>query len=202
MKLSLASLFLCLALSSTAAEVKSPLVQPGRLVAQPDLTQPLGSGWTVKHGTWEVKEGELIIAELPENKHAAVLWHEVALPSAVIKCEFQLEGGRAFLLGCDATNKHVGRLVITAKSAKIAEDSSEIKGKQPGQTLAETALNLQPGQWYAARFEWQGDRLAATVDGHLLQGQHPTLAQPKARWWLAVSGARVRVRNLQVWEGK
>lgn len=29
-----------------------------------------------------------------------------------------------------------------------------------------------------------------------------TLAQPKARWCLTVGGAKVRVRNLQVWEGK
>lgn len=100
----------------------------------------------------------MLIAEVPADKHAAVVWHEVLLPSAIVQCDFQFEGGRAFLLGCDATNKRVGRLVITAKSAKLVEDSSEIKGKQPGQTLA----------------------------------------QAKARWWLAVSGAKVRVRNLQV----
>ena len=202
MKPLLMSLLLGLALSLAAAEPKVPLVQPGKLVAHPDLKEPLGTGWTIKHGTWEVKAGELTIAEVPADKHAAVLWHEVGLPSAIVQCEFQFGGGRTFILGCDATNKHVGRLVITAKSAKLVEDSSEIKGKQPGQTLAEAALNLTPGQWYVARFEWQGDRMAASVDGHPLLGQHATLAQVKARWWLAVSGAKVHVRNLQVWEGK
>ena len=159
MKSSLTSLFLCLALSLVADEPKTPLVKPGKLVAHPDLKESLGTDWTVKHGTWEVKAGELAIAEVPADKHAAVLWHEVGLPSAVIECEFQFEGGRTFILGCDATNKHVGRLVITAKSAKLVEDSSEVKGKQPGQTLAEAALNLTPGKWYAVRFEWQGDRM-------------------------------------------
>ncbi len=202
MKPSLTLLFICLALSLAAEEPRTPLVIPGKLVAHPDLKEPLGTGWTVKHGTWEVKAGELVITEVAEDKHAAVLWHEVGLSSAVVECEFQFEGGRTFILGCDATNKHVGRLVITAKSAKLVEDSSEVKGKQPGQTLAEAVLNLQPGQWYAVRFEWHGDRMAATVDGHPLLGQHATLAQPKARWWLAVSGAKVRVRKFQVWEGK
>ncbi len=197
--------FLCLLAVSTAFaadEAKTALAQPGKLVAAPDLKEPFGSGWVVKYGTWDMKGGEVAITELPEQKHAAVLWHETGLQSAVIECEFQFEGGRAFLVGCDSPNKHVGRLVITPKAAKIAEDSSEIKGKQPGQTIAETALDLKPGQWYAARFEWKGDQMAATVDGHRIQGQHPTLSKEKTRWWLAVSGAKVRVRNLKAWEGK
>lgn len=145
--------FLCLALSLAADEPRTSLVKPGKLVAQPDLKEPLGAGWMVKHGTWEVKAGEVVIAEVAGDKHVVVLWHEVGLPSAIVQCEFQFEGGRTFILGCDATNKHVGRLVITAKSAKLVEDSSEVKGKQPGQTLEAAVISLQPGQWYAARFE-------------------------------------------------
>ena len=108
-------------------------IRPGKLVAQPDLKQPLGPEWNSPYGSWDVKDGELIIAEHPEDKHAAVLWHQVALQSAIIECEIQFEGGSGFLIGCDAPNRHVGRLVVTAKNAKLAEDSSEIKGKQPAQ---------------------------------------------------------------------
>ncbi len=183
-------------------DAKPIFVEPGKLVAQPDFKRPLGAEWKSPYGSWEVKDGELVIAEHPEDKHAAVLWHQVALPSAIIECELQFDGGSGFLIGCDAADRHVGRLVVTAKNVKLAEDSSEIKGKQPGQTLDETALDLKPGHWYPVRLEWAGDKLAARVAGKMIQGQHPTLSATKARWWFAVSGAKVRVRNVKVWAGK
>lgn len=182
-------------------------VQPGKIVAQPDLTRavpadlpcaPFGPEWIVKHGSWHVQDGAITVSELPENKHAAVLWHLVPLQSAIVECEFQFDGGKAFIIGNDSAAKHVGRLVITAKGAKLSEDSSEIKGKQPGGTLAEAALDLKPGQWVSVHLEWTGDRMAARVDGKELQGRHPTLTTKKARWWFAVSGAKVRIRNVKV----
>ena len=66
----------------------------------------------------------------------SALEKQVRIGSPIIQCEFQFNGGRTFLLGCDATSKHVGRLVTTAMSAKLVEDASEIEGKQPGQTEA------------------------------------------------------------------
>jgi hypothetical protein len=197
-------LLLALALvGSTLAEDAKPILVPaGKIVAHPDLQQPLGADWKSPYGTWEVKAGELVIAEHPEDKHAAVLWHQVALQSAIIECEIKFDGGSGFLIGCDSPVRHVGRLVVTAKNAKLAEDSSEIKGKQPGMTLAETVLDLKPGQWYPVRMEWTGDRMAARVAGKSIQGQHPTLSATKARWWFAVSGATVRVRQVKVTEGK
>ncbi len=195
-------LALAVVASTLAEDTKPILVQPGKLIAQPDLKEPLGAEWKSPHGSWEVKAGELVIAERPEDKHAAVLWHQVALQSAIIECEIQFDGGSGFLIGCDAPNRHVGRLVVTAKNAKLAEDSSEIKGKQPGMTLDETTLDLKPGQWYPVRLEWAGDKIAARVAGKSIQGQHPTLSVAKERWWFAVSGAKVRVRNVKVWEGK
>ena len=48
----------CLAI---AGDAKSILVQPGTVVAQPDLRQPLGPEWKSPYGTWEVKEGEMVV---------------------------------------------------------------------------------------------------------------------------------------------
>src|SRR5262249_20205664 len=139
-------LFIALALagSGQAAEPQTPLVQPGKVIAQPDLKQPLAPEWSVQKGTWEVANGEIVASELPEEKHAAVLWHKLGLQSALIECEFQFDGAKTFLIGCDSANKHVGRLVITPKLAKLAEDSSEIKGKQPGQTIGQATVDLKP----------------------------------------------------------
>jgi hypothetical protein len=185
-----------------ADDAKSLLVQPGKIVVQPDLKQPLGEEWSVKKGTWEPKDGELICSEVPADKHAAVLWHQVGLQSAVIECEFQFDGSKVFLIGCDSAKGHVGRLVIQPKLAKIAEDMTLVNGKHASSTLNQVEFDLKPGRWYAVRLEWTGDKMAARVDGKEVQGQHANLATPKTRWWFAVGGAKVRVKNIKVCEGK
>lgn len=198
------SLFLALVLVQMAAfadDGKSLLVQPGKCVAQPDLKQPLGTEWKAVKGTWEPKDGELVCSEVPADKHAAVLWHLVGLQSAVIECEFQFDGGRVFIIGCDSEKKHVGRVTITPKLARITEDASAVKGKTPPKTLGEAALDLKPGQWYPARLEWTGDKMAARVAGKEIRGENEKLSVPKARWWFAVSGAKVRVKNIKACEG-
>lgn len=183
-----------------ADDAKPLLVKPGKVVAQPDFKSPLAPEWTIKHGKWDIAEGEMSIAELPENKHAAVLWHSAALASAVIECEFQWDGAKAFLVGCDGA-KHIGRMVITAKNAKLCEDSTEVKGKVPSHTLAEAAVDLKPGEWHKLRLEWTGDRMAVRLDGAELNARHPYLATPKARWWFAVGGAKLKLRNVKACEG-
>ena len=201
------SLFLILAivLAQTAAfadDAKSLLVQPGNVVAHPDLKQPLGKEWRAVKGTWESKDGELVCAELPADKHSAVLWHQEGLQSAVIECEFLFDGGKVFIIGCDSAKKHVGRVTITPKLARITEDASAVKGKTPPKTLGEAALDLKPGQWYSTRLEWTGDKMAARVAGKEIKGEHANLSAPKARWWFAVAGAKVHLKNVKACEGK
>jgi hypothetical protein len=194
--------FLAFGLSSlTADEAKPLLVQPARTVAQPDLKQPLDETWKIAKGTWEVKDGELIASEIPTEKHSAVLWYQVGLQSAIIECEFQFDGANVFIIGCDGA-KHVGRIVITKTGAKISEDSTEVKGVHPGQTLGETKLAIKPGEWHKIRFEWTGDKMAARIDDKEIQGSHPSLSVKKARWWFAVGGVKMKIRNVKTCEGK
>ena len=37
--------------------------------------------------------------ELPAEKHAAVLWHQVALQTGAVECEFMLDGGKTLIFG-------------------------------------------------------------------------------------------------------
>ncbi|MDZ4288901.1 MAG: hypothetical protein U0984_13125 [Prosthecobacter sp.] len=168
------------------------------VVAQPDLKAPLPAEWSVQKGTWEVKDGEMSIAEIPADKHAAVLWHKVPLQSGVVECEFKFDGARVFILGCDG-DRHIGRVVITPKSMQIRDDSTEVKGKSPSTLLAEAKFDLKPGQWYPLRYEWSGDRMAAKVgDLGSIDATNPNLGKKKARWWFAVSGAKMSVRAVKV----
>jgi hypothetical protein len=44
--------------------------------------------------------------------------------------------------------------------------------------------------------------MVARVAGKEIRGQNEKLFVPKPRWWFAVGGAKVRVKNVKVCEGK
>jgi hypothetical protein len=201
MKLQTLTILLALSSSLIADDAKPLLVTPGKVVAEPTLKEPLGAPWSVVKGTWEVKDGEIIASELKEQKHAGVLWNTTALQSAIIDCEFMFDGAGSFIIGCDGT-KHVGRVSITRGNAKITDDSTAVKGVKPPTTLGETKFDLKPGEWHHARLEWTGDKMAARIDGSEVQGSAAPLSTAKTRWWFAVSGAKLRIKNVKAWEGK
>ena len=185
---------LILALSLVGSAAFGQALKP---IASPDLITPLAAEWKVTKGTWEVKDGIMVASELPAEKHAAVLWHVVPLQTGAVDCEFLLDGGKSLLLGCDG-DRHVGRVVITPQAIKIMDDSTEVKGKSPSTLLATAKLDLKPGEWHKLHYEWSGDRMAATLDGTSIEGSNANLGKKKARWWFAVSGASVKLRNVKV----
>lgn len=183
---------LCLAFSSILSAAELPLV------TVPDLKSPLPAEWSVRHGTWQVNEGEMKVAELPQNKHAAVLWHQVPLQKGAVECEFRFDGAKVFILGCDG-DRHIGRVVIQPKALRLLDDSSEIKGKVPSTLLAEAKIDLKPGQWYSLRYTWDGEHMTAKLGDTFIEASHAHLAKKKTRWWLAVGGASVQLRHIKVY---
>lgn len=160
-------------------------------VAAPGFRLPLDASWSVAKGSWTPKDGVLNGVELPEEKHAGVLHHKAGLVSAVIECDFRFDGPGTFLIGCDGT-KHVGRVVVGAGGMDIAEDSVK-----PSHVIASLKGPVASGAWHHLRVEWAGDRMAASLNGKEIRAQHPYLATPKARSWLAVAKA-VKVRELKI----
>jgi len=173
------------------------LAQDLKPITSPDLKTPLPAEWNVRHGTWDVKDGVMCVAELPENKHAAVLWHQVPLQTGAVDCEFMLDGAKTFILGCDG-EKHIGRIVITPQAIRLMDDSTEVKGKVPSTLLSTAPLDLKPGQWHKLHYEWKGDRMAATLDDAKVEATNPNLGLKKSRWWFAVGGASLQIRNIAV----
>ena len=162
------------------------------VVAAPSFKEPLDATWRVAKGKWTPAEGELKVEELAAEKHAAVLHHLVGLKAAVIDLEFRLDGAGTFYVGCDSAKKHVGRVVVKADGAVIAEDSVK-----PSHTIATLKTPVKVGEWHRLHVEWKGDKMAARLDGKELQGQHEYLGTAKVRSWLAV-GKTVTVRNLTI----
>jgi hypothetical protein len=167
------------------------------VLASPDFKSPLDSAWKIAHGTYEPKDGVLVCAEKAENKHVAVLWHQVGWNTGLIECEFRLDGSKVFILGCDGNTaaglKHVGRFVVTPKQISIAEDSIK-----PSQTLAKLPADLKSGVWHKLHLEWNGDQIAIQLDELALQARHAFLATPKTRSWIAVGGQTASIRGLKI----
>lgn len=167
------------------------------VLASPDFKSPLDAAWKIAHGSYEPKDGVLVCAEKAENKHVAVLWHQVGWNTGVIECEFRLDGSKVFIVGCDGTTaaglKHVGRFVITPKQISIAEDSVK-----PSHTLAKLPADLQSGVWHKLRLKWKGDQIAIQLNELTLQARHAFLATPKTRSWVAVGGQTASIRSLKI----
>src|SRR4051812_21494161 len=145
MRLHASLLFVLLSLpvaSSHAEDAKPLLNQPGKIISAPDFKQPLGSEWSVAKGKWVSADGLLSVTDIPDEKHIPVLHLATGPTPLVWESEFKFNSGKSFLVGCDA-QKRVGRVVIGPKNIKIAEDSTEVKGKVPSHTLNETAVDLK-----------------------------------------------------------
>jgi hypothetical protein len=194
--------YLCaaaLAASLFADDSTPMLLQPGKIITQPDFKQPLGPEWSVGKGKWTPADGVLTSTDLPDEKHIPVLHLATGPVDVVVDCEFRFNGGKSFLVGFDGA-KHVGRVVISETSAKLCEDSTEVKGKTPSHTLAEAKVDLKQEDWQRLRVEYTGEKLVARINGEELRAEHPYLATPKVRWWFAASD-KVQVRNVRFCEG-
>lgn len=193
------AVFMALAASCYAGEAEKFLDHPGKLIEAPDLKKMPEKPWQIAKGKWEAADGVLTPTAIVEEKHVPVLWDVISPASAVIECEFQLDSASSFIIGCDGA-KHIGRVTILPKSAKITDDSTENKKEKTAATLLkEEKLDLKKDQWYKAKFGWKGDKIYAIVDGKELEGQAPTFNSKRSRWWFATSGAHVR--NVRVSEG-
>lgn len=185
------ALLACAALT-LAQEVKPLLnAKPLPLLAVPSFAEPLDASFSTAKGQWTPADGVLAVLDLPEQKHIPVLHHKIGLSAAIIEVEFFLDGPGSFLIGCDS-DQHIGRVVINAQGLSIAEDSVK-----PSHTLAKLPMVVKPNEWHKLRVEWQGDQMAANLDGQELRAQHAFLATPKTRSWLA-AGKSVKVRNLKI----
>jgi hypothetical protein len=161
-------------------------------VTSPGFKEPLDATWSIAKGTWTPDNGILKAVELPDEKHVAVLHHKVGLESATIDCEFKMDGPDVFIIGCDGV-QHVGRVVVTSGGLSIAEDFVK-----PSHTIATLKFPVKEGEWHRLHVEWQGDEMAARLDGQELRAKNPYLVSPKAQSWLAVAKtASVRALSIR-----
>jgi len=194
MKCTLLLASLAFTVAACAAETKPLLEGNGDLpaIAAPSFNEPLDATWNIAKGSWTPAQGILTAAELPADKHVAVLHHKIGLSAAVIELEFRLDGSPSIIIGCDGKS-HIGRVSVSATAMNIAEDSVK-----PSHTIATLKTPTAPGAWHHLRVEWKGDQMAANLDGRELRAQHVFLATPKARSWIAVGKSHAQIRGLKI----
>jgi hypothetical protein len=194
MKTTLLTVLLLIASVAVADQSQPPAKEAERpLISAPSFEEPLDSSFSVAKGSWTPADGILTAAEIPADKHVAVLHHNVGLRSAVIECEFRLDGSPQFLVGCDGKKVHVGRVVIKATGVDIAEDSVK-----PSHVIATLKMPVAANQWHQLRVEWTQDEMIATLDGQTVRAKHEYFATPKSRSWLAVPKSKAEIRKFTI----
>ena len=167
------------------------------VLAAPDLRSPLDGKWKIAHGSYEPKEGVLVCAENPANKHVAVIWHLAGWNQGTVDMEFKLDGSKILIVGCDGDTpkglSHIGRVVITPKLVSIADDAAK-----PSHTLAKAPCDLASGVWHKLHIAWSGDKIDATVNDAKVTAAYPYLASNKTRSWIAVGGQTASLRNIRI----
>ena len=200
MKFSLPALSLFLALPALADDAKPMLAIPGKVVFESQLDTPLPAPWKAAKGKWENVNGALRGAELPEDKHGAVLRMAGTVPDFVIDYEFMFDGARTTSLSINAVKDHMARINITPSSVTVRRDDNDHEGPDKAVTFAVFPAKFEPGTWHKVRMEMVGDTLLGQVDDLIAWGSDPLFATPKASPGFTCGGESIHLRNLVIRE--
>src|SRR5207249_1307128 len=90
--------FTSLTLQAQTSAPPTLMLQPGKLLVNEDLSQPLGKEWFGKPGTWKIEDGVLRGAQLASDMHAGVRRREVKFTSAIVAFQFRFDGAKLMSL--------------------------------------------------------------------------------------------------------
>lgn len=196
---------LCLSIAGANAADSQPktlLAERGKMLYSDDLkTAPDGKEWKAAKGKWEVADGALKGAEIPEDKHGAVTRHPLAFKDAVIQFEIKLDGAKGTSLSINDAKEHVARVSIAPTGFTVQKDDHDHDGPDAAAIFGRRAVKFAPGEWHTVVVEFVGDTMLASVDGaNPTFGSNELLATQKANLGFTVAGQTASFRNLRVWE--
>jgi len=177
-----AALTIFVSLMASAARAAEPasnpaplLGVPGQCLLQTDFaSEPLDPAWKAVRGTWEVKDGALRGQEIPEQKHAAVLRHELAVHDFIATFVFRFDGGKAIKLVVNKDHAHIFAVSIWPNEMDVFKQPEKNKTfSQKTGMLDARKLEINTEQWHTATVEVIGKTVVASLDGQLiLCGSH------------------------------
>ena len=219
--LSLASLFILLAVSLSGAEPKA-----GALLLKDDFGRPeLGERWRLRIGSFAIRDGVLVGTEKPEDGHGAVIQAPVAFKDAIIEFSFRIVDGRSFNFvvndkACKTVHAgHICRVSVSMKGFRLGDDKEGVmrsdifamrrdpkRKKEADALLVGRSKNipfkLKANQWYGMRVSMVGEEMRLSVDGRELGFLNsPGIGHPtKSDFGFTVKGQQVEFDKVRVWK--
>lgn len=170
----------------------------GELLFESTLAE-LGSPWRLAKGEWTPADSGVKGAEIPADKHGAVLRYPLVYRDAVIEFSFRLDGAKGISLSVNDAKEHVCRLSINANGFQARKDDHDHDGPDKAVPFERVALKLDDGQWHRAVVELVGETMVCTIDGKASRGTDPLIATEKANLGFTVAGQSAGFKDLKVW---
>ncbi len=170
--------FLGLLLFAAAAQAAEP-----KIILEEKFDQELSKEWFWGLGTWSAKDGVMRGFESGARRHGPVKVHKLPLKDGVVECDFRLVGKASFagiIFNGSQERGHICHLVMTTKELRILAHPKKGENKE----LAKVPVQLPPETWHHVRIVFSGDKLEATVDGNIIRGSAPCIAEEKLTFGL------------------
>jgi hypothetical protein len=169
---------LALLLLTVAAHAAEP-----KIILEEKFDRELSKDWFWGLGTWSAKDGVLRGFESGARRHGPVKVHKLPLKDGVVECDFRLVGKASFagiIFNGSQERGHICHLVMTTKELRILAHPKKGENKE----LAKVPVELPPETWHHVRIVFNGDKLEATVDGNIIRGSAPCIAEEKMTFGL------------------
>jgi hypothetical protein len=186
-----------------AAKDPAPLfcVKGKQLAADDFASGKLSTAWRVAKGKWEIKDGAVRGIELADEKHAAVLRHDLPVHNLVAEFSFRFDGGKGFSFGLNSSTGHVCRAKIMPTLLQVTRDKPNEKSTEKTAVLDTQILEIKPGEWHTALIEVGGKTIVATIDGKIVAfGSHDAIDVDKTIFSFPVIGESVSFKAIRVWD--
>jgi Domain of Unknown Function (DUF1080) len=207
MKTSLA-LLAALTTAAFAADPELPhtkLAQIDKLVLADFATgSALKPEWKPAKGKWEMTDGVLRGAELPADKHGAVLRTAQKLKDIVIAYEVKLDGAKVTSLSINGPKDHLARIIVAPNRFTVQRDDQDHDGPDKAVIFLNKTMEIAPGTWHTVVLEMVGDKMVGTLDGKITgEGSDPTFAaKEKMMPGFTVAGESASFRNVRIYTAK
>lgn len=187
----------------SAAEIQP--VKRGKLLFEDDFNgSALSAGWKTAKGKWALSGGKLKGVELPADKHAAVVRHDVAFRDAVMELSFKMDAGaKMTALSLNSAKGHSCRVTIRPDVMIVQKDKTNAKSDDKAEVLAKHPMKFEPGKWYTLTLEIRGKQMMARINnGPAVGGSSDGILIDRTNIGLPVSGDGVTFDYVRVWDAQ
>jgi hypothetical protein len=182
-------------------EPKTLLAERGTLLFSDDLNAAPSKEWRIAKGKWEAVDGAVQGEELPEDKHAGVMRHQLKFQNAIFQYSFKLDGAKQTTLSINDEKEHVCRVLIRPNGFTVQKDDHDHDGPDKAVVFKTIASPIKEGEWHTVVVEILGQEMLASIDGDKVGfGAHELIGTQKANFGLTINGQKASFKNLRVWE--